>query len=124
MLLYLSVKQTRTKYAVIFRRSAKMLAKASMRNTNLKKYAGLFRRSPNVANRIRLRRATSNAHVFNKISYAGISKRSQRGGLENRLPKRHGGSNPSSCATLAPIFSGLFSTKRRMHSWLIPKLSL
>ena len=30
--------------------------------------------------------------------YAGISKRSQRGGLENRLPKRHGGSNPSSCA--------------------------
>ena len=31
--------------------------------------------------------------------YAGISKRSQRGGLENRLPKRHGGSNPSSCAT-------------------------
>ena len=30
--------------------------------------------------------------------YAGISKWSQRGGLENRLPKRHGGSNPSSCA--------------------------
>ena len=52
MLLYLSVKQTRTKYAGIFRRSAKMLAKASMRNTNFKKYAG-------------------------------ISKRSQRGGLEN-----------------------------------------
>ena len=83
MLLYLSVKQTRTKYAGIFRRSAKMLAKASMRNTNFKKYAGLFRRPLNVANRIRLRRATSNAHVFNKISYAGISKRSQRGGLEN-----------------------------------------
>ena len=62
----------------------KMLAKASMRNTNFKKYAGLFRRPPNVANRIRLRRATSNAHVFNKISYAGLSKRSQRGGLENR----------------------------------------
>ena len=65
----------------------------------LKKYAGLFRQLPNVANRIRLRRATSNAHVFNKISYAGLSKWSQRGGLENRLPKRHGGSNPSSCAT-------------------------
>ncbi len=25
----------------------------------------------------------------------------QRGSLENRLPKRHGGSNPSSCATSA-----------------------
>ena len=61
----------------------KILAKASMRNTNFKKYAGLFRRPPNVANRIRLRRATSNAHVFNKISYAGLSKWSQRGGLEN-----------------------------------------
>ena len=45
----------------------KMLAKASMRNTNFKKYAGLFRRPPNVANRIRLRRAASNAHVFNKF---------------------------------------------------------
>ena len=76
----------------------KMLAKASMRNTNFKKYAGLFRRPPNVANRIRLRRATSNAPVFNKISYAGLSKWSQRGGLENRLPNRHGGSNPSACA--------------------------
>ena len=69
-----------------------------MRNANFKKYAGLFRRPPNVANRIRLRRATSNAHVFNKISYAGLSKWSQRGGLENRLPNRHGGSNPSACA--------------------------
>ena len=57
MLLYLSVKQTRTKYAGIFRRSAKMLAKASMRNTNFKKYAGL-------------------------------SKWSQRGGLENLSVKR------------------------------------
>ena len=85
-------------YAGIFRHSAKILAKASMRNTNFKKYAGLFRRPPNVANRIRLRRATSNAHVFNKISYAGLSKWSQRGGLENRLPNRHGGSNPSACA--------------------------
>ena len=66
----------------------KMLAKASMRNTNFKKYAGLFRRPPNVANRIRLRRATSNAHVFNKISYAGLSKWSQRGGLENLSVKR------------------------------------
>ena len=84
--------------AGIFRHSAKILAKASMRNTNFKKYAGLFRRPPNVANRIRLRRATSNAHVFNKISYAGLSKWSQRGGLENRLPNRHGGSNPSACA--------------------------
>ena len=46
-------------------------------------YAGLFRQPPNVANRIRLRRAASNAHIFNKISYAGLSKRSQRGGLEN-----------------------------------------
>ena len=70
-------------YSGIFRHSAKILAKASMRNTNFKKYAGLFRRPPNVANRIRLRRATSNAHVFNKISYAGLSKWSQRGGLEN-----------------------------------------
>ena len=51
-------------------------------NTLFKKYAGLFRRPPNVANWIRLRRATSNAHVFNKISYAGLSKWSQRGGLE------------------------------------------
>ena len=66
----------------------KMLAKASMRNTNFKKYAGLFRRPPNVANRIRLRRATSNAPVFNKISYAGLSKWSQRGGLENLSVKR------------------------------------
>ena len=33
-----------------------------------------------------------------KISYAGLSKWSQRGGLENRLPNRHGGSNPSACA--------------------------
>ena len=40
------------------------------------------------------------------IIYAGISKRSQRGGLENRLPKRHGGSNPSSCAkNEAPILA-------------------
>ena len=85
-------------YAGIFRHSAKILAKASMRNTNFKKYAGLFRRPPNVANRIRLRRVTSNAPVFNKISYAGLSKWSQRGGLENRLPNRHGGSNPSACA--------------------------
>ena len=36
--------------------------------------------------------------ALNASLYAGISKRSQRGGLENRLPKRHGGSNPSSCA--------------------------
>ena len=36
--------------------------------------------------------------VVNHTIYAGISKRSQRGGLENRLPTRHGGSNPSSCA--------------------------
>ena len=72
--------------------------RASMRNTNFKKYAGLFRQPPNVANWIRLRRATSNAHVFYKISYAGLSKWSQRGGLENRLPNRHGGSNPSACA--------------------------
>ena len=38
-----------------------------MRNTNFKKYAGLFRRPPNVANWIRLRRAASNAHVFKKF---------------------------------------------------------
>ena len=53
--------------------------------------------------------ASSNNTIFKK--YAGISKRSQRGGLENRLPKRHGGSNPSSCATLAlenPVFSRVF----------------
>ena len=86
----------------------KILAKASMRNTNFKKYAGLFRREPNVANWIRLRRATSNAHVFNKISYAGLSKWSQRGGLENRLPNRHGGSNPSACAKKTPTFRLVF----------------
>ena len=68
----------------IFRLCRRYSPRASMRNTNFKKYAGLFRRPPNVANRIRLRRATSNAHVFNKISYAGLSKWSQRGGLENR----------------------------------------
>ena len=61
----------------------KIPPRANMRNTNFKKYAGLFRRPPNVANWIRLRRAASNAHVFNKISYAGLSKWSQRGGLEN-----------------------------------------
>ena len=33
-----------------------------------------------------------------EIQYAGIAKRSQRGGLENRLAQSHGGSNPSSCA--------------------------
>ena len=88
---------------------AKMLAKASMRNTNFKKYAGLFRRPPNVANRIRLRRVTSNAPVFNKISYAGLSKWSQRGGLENRLPNRHGGSNPSACAKKHQLFGWCFS---------------
>ena len=73
------------KYAGIFRHSAKILAKASMRNTNFKKYAGLFRQPPNVANWIRLRRATSNAHVFNKISYAGLSKWSQRVGKQKQL---------------------------------------
>ena len=70
-------------YAGIFRLCRRHSPRASMRNTNFKKYAGLFRRPPNVANWIRLRRATSNAHVFNKISYAGLSKWSQRGGLEN-----------------------------------------
>ena len=66
----------------------KIPPRANMRNTNFKKYAGLFRRPPNVANWIRLRRAASNAHVFNKISYAGLSKWSQRGGLENLSVKR------------------------------------
>ena len=75
-------------YAGIFRPCRRYSPRASMRNTNFKKYAGLFRRPPNVANRIRLRRATSNAHVFNKISYAGLSKWSQRGGLENLSVKR------------------------------------
>ena len=49
-----------------------------MRNTNFKKYAGLFRQLPNVANRIRLRRATSNAHVFDKTSYAEIFRHSAK----------------------------------------------
>ena len=53
--------------------------------------------------------------------YAGISKRSQRGGLENRLPKRHGGSNPSSCAK-SPDFSGLFSTKKEITMPLLDDL--
>ena len=51
----------------MFRLCRRYPPRASMRNTNFKKYAGLFRRPPNVANRIRLRRATSNAHVFNKF---------------------------------------------------------
>ena len=55
-----------------------ILAKASMRNTNFKKYAGL-------------------------------SKWSQRGGLENRLPNRHGGSNPSACAKKHQLFGWCFS---------------
>jgi hypothetical protein len=62
--------------------------RTSMRNTNFKKYAGLFRQPPNVANWIRLRRATSNARILNKNSYAGLSKWSQRGGLENLSVKR------------------------------------
>ena len=131
---------TETSYAGIFRLCRRYSPRASMRNTNFKKYAGLFRllpnvanwirlrratsnvhvfnkisyaglfrRPPNVANRIRLRRATSNAHVFNKISYAGLSKWSQRGGLENRLPNRHGGSNPSACAKKHQLFGWCFS---------------
>ena len=38
-------------YVGLFRHLAKILAKASMRNTNFKKYAGLFRQEPNVAKR-------------------------------------------------------------------------
>ena len=41
--------------------------------------------------------------------YAGLSKWSQRGGLENRLPNRHGGSNPSACAKKHQLFGWCFS---------------
>ena len=105
------------KYAGLFRHPPNVTNRIRLRRAtsnarvfNKISYAGLFRHPPNVANWIRLRRATSNAHVFNKISYAGLSKWSQRGGLENRLPNRHGGSNPSSCAkNEAPILAvGVF----------------
>ena len=78
-------------YAGTFRHSAKILDKASMRNTHFKKYAGLFRQQPNVANRIRLRRAASNAHVFNKISYAGLFR--QQPNVANRIRLRRAASN-------------------------------